>query len=431
MKRILILVALLAFGTATSAHEFVETDHVEMPDLDPSQTAQSRLGEELAIAGNQVLVAASNAFGAEGAVYAFDLTTDGQLQSRGRLPVPGETYQFGRQLAADGGYAVASEFGPVHLFARNGAGTWALTQTLTANEVPEPSHVDIRGLRGDLAMAGNLLAIGDTSAHVQHGGGQVNNAGAVVLYRRGGNGQWNFEAIVTSPTPTSSGSFGDALAVSGNTLLVGASHENKAHVFERVGGQWQLAKTLQSTIDGDYGWSVAVSGDLAVVGQNDGAIVPGTSNNGSFFAYERNLGGSGQWGLRGEYISSVATYIDNFSASLAMRGKVLLVGAPGNSAHAAVFFVHRDDSGWEEVTVLDLAEAHPGVGNVNFGAAVAFNGLRAVIGAPSFPDQSAGTQRWGSVHVWSSTSGGGAVGGLCGGDNPFDTLFCDGFESGQ
>ena len=37
-------------------------------------------------------------------------------------------------------------------------------------------------------------------------------------------------------------------------------------------------------------------------------------------------GGTGQWGLRGEYISSQAGYIDNFSISLALRGKVLWWG---------------------------------------------------------------------------------------------------------
>ena len=82
------------------------------------------------------------------------------------------------------------------------------------------------------------------------------------------------------------------------------------------------AMTLAASTLGASAQTYVYPGDTS----SSGNVGPGTSNNGSFFAYERNLGGSGQWGLRGEHISSVATYIDNFSASLAMRGKVLLVG---------------------------------------------------------------------------------------------------------
>ncbi|MCC6441777.1 MAG: hypothetical protein IT476_14315, partial [Rhodanobacteraceae bacterium] len=231
-----------------------------------------------------------------------------------------------------------------------------------------------------------------------------------------------------------------AVAVSGKTLLVGAYSENKAYVFERAGGQWQAVRSLQpldisSTCSNSncFGWSVALSGDLAVVGQRSGTLLPGPTNKGSIHTYERNLGGPGQWGLRGEYLSSQSGYIDEFSSSLALRGKVLLVGA--SNGNFASFFVHRDGSGWEEVAVLDPDDTDHNIGNANFGKAVAFSGLRAVIGAPSFPDMDVlpggGRERWGSVHVWSSTTGGGAVSGLCGSENPFDVLFCDGFESGQ
>ena len=293
MRNFLMSVALLVFATTAWAHEFVETDYVEMPDLEPEYTTQSRLGEEIAIAGNQVLASARSASGGQGAVFAFDLTADGQLQFRERLPAQGSTSQFGRQLAADGGFAVASASGSptLRFFARSG-GTWQQTQQLELADVPAPANVFITSIGGELAMSGDLLAIGNHEAHVNPGADQMTTAGAVVLYRRGGNGQWQFETVVISPTPASNAHFGSAVAVAGNTLLVGAPGENKAYVFERIGGQWQLARNLQSP-DSSFGWSVAVSGDLAVVGRGN-AELPGISNAGSFRAYERNLGGTGQ-----------------------------------------------------------------------------------------------------------------------------------------
>lgn len=428
----IILATLLCglFAGHVDAHEFVETDYVEMPELEPDFTVQGGLGHEVAIAGNQMLVTAPSAFARAGALFAFDLTNDGQLQFRQRLVPSESTYLLGNNsLAADGNHAVVGKSGSVlYFFTRNG-GTWQQTQRLATADVPAPANVRITALGSDMAMSGDLLAIGNYEAHINPGADQVSTAGAVVLYRRGGNGQWQFESVVISPTPATSAAFGGAVAVAGNTLLVGARGENKAYVFERIGGQWQFARSLQSPDNGNFGWSVAVNGDLAVVGQRAGTSLPGPSNKGSIHTYERNLGGPGQWGLRGEYISSRAAYIDNFSVSLALRGKVLLVGASGGNF--ASFFVHRDGSGWEEAAVLDLAETDHDHFNPKFGASVAFSGLRAVIGSPSFPDDPhPGPNRWGSVHVWSSTTGGGVVSGQCGGENPFDVLFCDGFEAG-
>ena len=45
--------------------------------------------------------------------------------------------------------------------------------------------------------------------------------------------------------------------------------------------------------------------------------------------------------------------------------------------------MHRDGSGWE--VALDPDDTDHNIGNANW-KAVAFSGLRAVIGAPSFPD---------------------------------------------
>lgn len=430
MNGLMTLCALCAFSLGASAHEFAESDVVQMPEMEPNAPVEGKLGTELALVGNTVLVSAPQAFDYDGAVFAFELTPDGRLQFQQQLAADGSTYKFGMQLAADGDHAVVAQSGSkLRMYRRSGA-VWQQTQSLVLADVPLTPGTVVRSLTGDLSMSGDLLAIGNTDARIEPNvGDDILGAGAVVLYRRDGSGQWRFENVVTAPTPVANAYFGAAVAVSGNTLLVGADGEGKAYVFERTGAQWQLARSLASP-GGGFGWSAALDGDLAVVGRPAGFVVEGISNTGSFRAYERNLGGSGQWGLRNEYVSSRTAYIDNFSASLALHGNVLLVGAPGENL--AVFFVRGMNGEWVENAVLDLATTAHSFFNADFGESVAFNGLRAVIGAPKFPDVdvvgTSGAERWGSLHAWTSLTGGGAISGECGGSHPFDVIYCDGYD---
>lgn len=74
---------------------------------------------------------------------------------------------------------------------------------------------------------------------------------------------------------------------------------------------------------------------------------------------------------------------DGFGASVAMRGNVLLVGAPGadgeQADHGAVYvFVRRGDT-WAET---DKLFARDGAVSANFGASVATDERRAIVGAP-------------------------------------------------
>jgi len=416
--RHVLLIACMACAPCAAAQVFDETGFVEMNDLEPGAPVEGRLGSELAVAGRQVLAAAPQAFDFDGAVFAFDIEGDGSLTLRQQLDPGGSTYKFGNQLAADADHAAVGELGEIHLYRRTGSG-WSRSHSITLDDVVEPADVDVRGMSGDLALSGNLLAIGDTSAHVTANGEQLTSAGAVALFRRSGSsGIWTFEAVLRSPVPASSASFGSAVAVSGSTVLVGANGEGRAWVFQRSGAQWSTGLALDSPGDGSFGWSVALDRDLAVVGRRRGAVVPGSSNNGSFRAYERDLGGTGSWGLRGEYTSSISTYIDEFSAGLALHGSLLLVGAPGTSK--AAFFRHENGAGWQEIATIDPADAGHAFGTANFGTAVDFRGVHAAIGAPQFPDAGSGSPRWGSLHLWTDVDGG------C--DDPFDSIYCDGFD---
>jgi hypothetical protein len=434
MNLALRIIAGLALGASihpANAQSFIEVDRVELTDIDPA-TDNGRLGRQLALSGNTAMSSAPFKDGQKGAVYVFDLLPDGMLSFRQALQPTATFSQFGTSLALDGDWAAVADSlfsARVRLFRRSGA-SWVEAQTLRLSDVPATANITLRALGTSLSISGDLLVAGDTRANVVSGGGTVDNAGAVVLFRRGGDNIWRHEATLTAPSPSNASSFGAAAALSNSTLLVGAENDKLngqtvggAYVFQRSGGNWTHARTLRNPDAAEqgtrYGWSVALDGDLAVVGCATCLVLsdPGDpSNTGSFFGYERNLGGAGNWGLRGEFFGSAPDFIDNFSTSLHLVGSTLLVGASGSKQ--AVFFTRATDGNWEEAALLQSGDPN----TTNFGVQVAFTGGRAVIGADAFPDMNLGSDRWGSIHAWF-----GAVVEACRGN--FEAIFCDGYES--
>jgi len=434
MKIALCVLACLPLATAilpAGAQSFVEVDVFELTDIDPAAD-NGRLGNRLALSGNTVMAAAPFKDGQSGAVYVFDLLPNGTLSFRQALQPTDTISQFGTALALDGDWAAVADSpfsARVRLFRRSG-GSWVEAQTINDSDVPVTADITLRALGTSLAISGDLLLAGDTSANVVSGGETVDNAGAVVLYRRGSDNIWRHEATLASPSPSNSSGFGRVAALSGDTLLVGAENDllneqsvGGAYIFERSAGTWSHTRTLRSPDALEqgtrYGWSVALDGDLAVVGCATCLVLPepgDPSNTGSFFGYERNLGGTASWGLRGEFFGSAPDFIDDFSTSLHLSGSTLLVGASGSKQ--AVFFTRATGGAWQEAALLQSMDAN----NTNFGVQVAFNGGRAVIGADAFPDMNLGEDRWGSIHAWFS----GTV-EACRGN--FDAIFCNGYES--
>ena len=190
--------------------------------------------------------------------------------------------------------------------------------------------------------------------------------------------------------------FGVSVAVSGDTAVVGANLEDAAgtdagaaYVFQRNeggAGSWgELKKLTASDAEAyDYfGYSVAVSGDTAVVG----AWVEdsGGSFAGAAYVFQRNEGGVDNWGEVKKLTASDAEASDQFGASVAVNGDTAVVGAIGEGAGGifagAAYVFQRDDGGadnWGEVKKLTASNAEAAD---FFGASVAVSGDTAVVGA--------------------------------------------------
>jgi hypothetical protein len=110
---------------------------------------------------------------------------------------------------------------------------------------------------------------------------------------------WNQQAKLTASDAAANDEFGNAVAVSGNTAVVGGwldddggTSSGSVYVFVRSGGSWsQQAKLTASDANFNdlFGFSVAISGDTAVDGApyTDG---DGGTSNGSAYVFVRSGG---------------------------------------------------------------------------------------------------------------------------------------------
>ena len=190
--------------------------------------------------------------------------------------------------------------------------------------------------------------------------------------------------------------FGWSVAASADTVVVGAIAERAggveagaAYIFQRdEGGQDNWGEVTKLTASdaqaGDlFGISVALSGDTVVVG----AWLEDTpfANVGAAYVFERNEGGADNWGEVTKLSASDASANDNLGIGVAISGDRAVVGAfgedAGGNAAGAAYVFQRNEGGadnWGEVRKLTASDAQSGD---NFGIRVAVSGDTAVLGA--------------------------------------------------
>ena len=150
---------------------------------------------------------------------------------------------------------------------------------------------------------------------------------------------WGEVAKLTASDPENLDYFGVSVAVSGNTIIVGAHGEDgdggdrpgAAYIFERdYGGvnAWgeRIKLTASDAENYDYfGASVALSGDMAIVGA-DNEDQTGT-DSGAAYVFNRHHEGEDTWGEVAKLTASDAQDRDNFGWSVGLSGDTAIVGA--------------------------------------------------------------------------------------------------------
>ncbi|MGD0984908.1 MAG: FG-GAP repeat protein [Acidimicrobiales bacterium] len=338
-----------------------------LSELEGSDTvAGDYFGYSVATSGTSAVVGAPGYGGHAGRAYVFTKTGAGWEQAaelKGSDTAAGD--YFGYSVAISGMTAIVGAPGlaRAYVFTKRGAG-WKQAAELKGSDT----------VAGD--GFGDSVAISGTSA-VAGADGHAKAAGRAYVFTKTGAG-WAQAAELKGSDTVAGDLFGGSVTTSGTSAVVGASghagHAGRAYVFAKTGAGWAQAAELKAsdTAAGDYfGDSVATSGTSAVVGASGYARDAGR-------AYVFAKTGAG-WKQVAELKGSDTVAGDYFGDSLAMSGTTIVVGAPVFAKEAGQAYLFTNTaSGWKQAAELKGSGTVAGDG---FGGSVAISGTSAVAGA--------------------------------------------------
>ena len=313
--------------------------------------------------------------------------------------------------------------GAAYVFARSGD-SWSQQAYLKASNSDEN---DLFGT--SVAISGDTIvvcAIREDSAATGINGDQSDNSavdsGAAYIFVRSGN-TWSQEAYLKASNSGPFDRFGTSVAISGDTLVVGARFESSdadsvngdqgdnsansagaAYVFVRSGSIWvqqSYLKASNSDQADNFGNTIAISGDIIVVGAvfedsaakgvNGNQDDNSASESGAAYVFARS---GSTWSQETYLKASNSEGNDFFGFSVAVSGNTIVVGAPreasdsdgvngdqgDNSASnsgAAYVFV-RSASTWSQEAFLKASNSEQ---VDNFGFSIAISQDAVVVGA--------------------------------------------------
>lgn len=263
-----------------------------------------------------------------------------------------------------------------------------------------------------VAVDGDFAAIGAYRDDDACSPGSSCNSGSVYVYQRNGTA-WQYMAELHPADLAPGDQFGRAVALSGNTLLVGSpldddfgSASGSAYVFVFDGTQWtqQDKLTAADAAGGDsFGDAVALDGDTAVIGcyLDDHAAGP---NAGAAYVFDRS---GTEWTQTTKLTAADSASADNFGNTVAIDGDTIVVGAEndddptaGRNAGSAYVFT-RASSTWSQAAKL-TADV-PGMDD-RFGWDVDVDGSRLIVNALEEDDHGAVYVFEGAGSAWASTA---------------------------
>lgn len=341
--------------------------------------------------------------GSEASAQCLPASNEDLLETRNGLG--GNRLGFAVDL--DGGLAAASahldwgageESGAVHVYRLEGS-TWVHEAKLV------PSDAEAEEMFGfSLALSGNALLVG-----ARWGDSTVESSGSAYVFRRTSPGVWIEEAKLVADDPADVDQFGRAVALDGDTAVVGAPRRDTAgdnagavYVFTRSSGAWSLEAELTASdaeAGAELGRAVAVAGDTLLAGApNDDAS---GEDAGAVYAFRR-FGGT--WSQEAKITSAAPSPGDRFGFSVALDAETAVIGAVGaadvGQAGGAAYVFGRVGGTWSQEAKLLASD---GAAWDQFGRSVAVSSGTAVIGAWH---HDAGAADAGAAYVFVNDGGG-------------------------
>ena len=293
----------------------------------------------------------------------------------------GQVANFGSSVAIKDdllavGASRAGTNGAVTIYERDrgGPGTWGRVTTISDSAVGD-GGLPLESFGRAVAIDGDLLVVGASSADVSYFG---EDDGAAYVFRRDptNRDQWNFIVRLTASEAT--------LCPGGRTLSeISLDSLEVRQEVERCAAE-------DSKTDRDaFGGNLAIAGDTIVVSAA-GAEDPTGPVTGAVYVFRQDPAGADRWDQIAKLTGSDALMAPapGFGGGVALAGDTLLVGAAGaagpKGTQGAAYLFERGAGGpdaWGETRKLVAGD---GLAGEAFGSSVAFDGTEAIIGASGY-----------------------------------------------
>ncbi len=308
---------------------------------------------------------------------------------------------------------------------------------LQASELAPVNVVEDDKFGYSVAVDGDIAVVGAYQDDSDEPNGIV-DSGAAYVFTRSGGVVWDEGVKLTASDGAPYDNFGISVAVDDNTIVIGASGDDdngadsgSVYVFTRdpYSGVWSQAAKLTAS-DGEalgyFGQSVAVSGDTVLVGAyQDDDEGNDLEDSGSVYVFTKptSEGGWSDWNdlpqtatnenyddkdrLTAKLTASDAADDDNFGTSVALDGDTAVIGAPGDDDNGidsgSVYVFVKPLNGWATTSThtAKLTDRGGAAGD-SFGVSVAVDGVTAVVGAHQHDDKGIDS---GSAYVFMKPSG--------------------------
>ena len=255
----------------------------------------------------------------------------------------------------------------------------ALTAFVLQQQLSARDGVPNDDFGGSVALSGNTAVIGAPSFPFD---GTSSQRGAAYVFIRSGT-IWTFQAKLVQGDQIEGQNFGRTVAISGNIAVIGSPGANAVYVFRRSGNLWQQEARLTGDSSATrFGRSLSIDGNTVVVGADD------EERRGAAFVFVAGLqsspGAPIPWLQQQKLLAPSAQPGDNFGVSVVVRGNTIIAGASNKNVNGgergAAFVFNRVSTVW---TAENQAIVAPdGQDDDDFGVSVAFDGIRVAVAAP-------------------------------------------------
>jgi len=417
------MVSMKPMTVSTSSQPFTETNKIVASD----RINNTEFGRAVSISNNYAVVGVrledkdadgKNLLNDAGAAYIFERGTDNKWKQVQKIVASDRTQgdNFGWSVAISGNTIIvgsiydrkdvtgrneASAEGSAYVFDRNSDGVWKQTQKLVAS-----SRTGYNYFGTSVSIDGNIIVVGapgHSRDSTERQEGYVGDAGAVFVFEKRGN-NWRRTYKLIANDRQLGDNLGNSVVIKGNYVIAGSWGQDfdangggtrmegsgAAYIWERMSDdKWTRAQKLVAsdrTPYDEFGYSVAIDGDNAVVGARRVTLNPKNEDNdaysGEAYIFSRNE--NGEWKEVMSIIPSDRKTGDKFGSSVGVSGNYAIIGSPmgdtKNPDVGAIYIYWKNPAG-QWVSSQKISSSDQGIYS-GFGDAVAIHRGFIISGAP-------------------------------------------------